>query len=57
MTTTGAQVGFEVGSLDEIHERVSAAGADVVEPPTDRPWGRAATYADPSGNLVQLTEG
>ncbi|MEY2473378.1 MAG: hypothetical protein QOK28_2707 [Actinomycetota bacterium] len=55
--TTGAQVGFEVQDVHAVHDRAVAAGATVVEPPTARPWGTAATYLDPAGNLVQLTQG
>ncbi|MDP1793699.1 MAG: VOC family protein [Acidimicrobiales bacterium] len=55
--TTGAQVGFEVADLQAVHDRAVASGARIVEPPTARPWGMAATYLDPAGNLVQLTQG
>jgi predicted enzyme related to lactoylglutathione lyase len=55
--TTGAQIGFEVADLTAVHEKVVAAGGTVFEPPTERPWGSAATYVDPAGNLVQLTQG
>ena len=57
VATHGAEIGFSVTDLDGVHERIVAAGAEVVEPPSPRPWGRAATYRDPAGNLVQLTEG
>ena len=56
-TTTGVEVGFEVDDVERVHARAVAAGAVVVEPPTARPWGTAATYRDPQGNLVQLTQG
>ncbi|HEU5151855.1 MAG TPA: VOC family protein [Iamia sp.] len=32
-------------------ERARAAGARVVAEPDDRPWGYAATFADPDGHL------
>ncbi|MEY2418585.1 MAG: hypothetical protein QOG90_1265 [Actinomycetota bacterium] len=54
--TTGVELGFEVTDLDTTHERIAATGARVIEPPVEKPWGRAATYMDPAGNLVQLNE-
>src|SRR5204862_10960 len=43
---------LEVESLGEAHARAVAAGAEVVTTPHDG----AATYRDPDGNLVTLTE-
>lgn len=54
--TRGAWVTFQVDGLDAAHGRAVAAGAEVVEPPHDAPWGRSASYRDPDGNLVGLTE-
>jgi len=51
----GAQVGFEVDDLDEAHARALAAGAVLVHPPRDEPWGRTARYVDFDGNFVGLT--
>lgn len=55
--TTGAEIGFEVDDLAAAHARAVDAGATVVDPPSERPWGSAAVYADPAGNLVELTQG
>jgi len=55
--TTGVEIGLEVTDLSGVHDRVVTAGAEVVEEPNDKPWGRAASYRDPQGNVVQLTEG
>jgi predicted enzyme related to lactoylglutathione lyase len=54
--TTGLEFGFEVDSLAVAHEKAVAAGAEVVEAPTPRPWGAHAVYRDPAGNLVELNE-
>jgi predicted RNase H-like nuclease/predicted enzyme related to lactoylglutathione lyase len=54
--TRGAWVTFHVDDLDAAHERAVAGGAEVVEPPHDEPWGRAAAYRDPDGTIVGLTE-
>jgi predicted enzyme related to lactoylglutathione lyase len=53
---TKTHLGFVVGDLDATHERLRAAGVNVVRAPETRPWGRTAAYADPDGNTVSLTE-
>ena len=47
---------FAVDDVDEAHKRAVAAGAKVVHGPEELPWGRAAQYVDPEGNLVSLVE-
>ena len=47
---------FAVGDLDAAHKRAVAAGATVVYPPKQQPWGRTARYVDPDGNQVELTD-
>ncbi|MCP3854653.1 MAG: hypothetical protein GY745_17325 [Actinomycetia bacterium] len=32
------------------------AGATVLHPPIDQPWGRSARYSDLDGNTVELTQ-
>ena len=50
------EVAFLVEDVDVEHERLVAAGVEVVAPPTDRPWGeRTLHLADPDGHLVELT--
>ena len=49
-------LGFAVDDIDAAHERAVAAGATVVEPPRQQPWGRSARYRDPAGNQVELTD-
>lgn len=38
------------------HERMKAAGAEFVTPPTDAPWGSMARLNDTCGNLIQITQ-
>jgi predicted enzyme related to lactoylglutathione lyase len=52
-----AQIGFRVSDLDAAHARAVEAGADVLHEPKPQPWGRSARYADPDGNVIELTEG
>lgn len=51
-------VEFEAESpvaVDEIHERLRISAVDVVQPPTDMPWGnRSLLIHDPDGNLVNV---
>lgn len=54
--TTLTRFGFVVPDLAGVHERLRAAGATIVEEPTDHPWGRTGVYRDPDGNTVSVTE-
>jgi uncharacterized glyoxalase superfamily protein PhnB len=41
--------------VDDAAERLRAAGATEVLPPTDQPWGeRMCTFVDPNGHLVHV---
>lgn len=51
-----AMVNFRVDSLDEVLERLAAAGARVDPKQEDYPFGRFAWFADPEGNRVELWE-
>jgi catechol 2,3-dioxygenase-like lactoylglutathione lyase family enzyme len=43
--------------LDGTFERVQAGNADVVQEPTDQPWGmRDCAFRDPAGNLIRIQE-
>jgi predicted enzyme related to lactoylglutathione lyase len=44
-----------VDDVDAAYERVVAAGAEVVHPLTDEPWGvRRFFFRDPDGNVVNV---
>ncbi len=48
-------VHFRAEDLDAAFEKVRAAGAEIVQEPTDQPWGtRDFAVRDPSGNLVRV---
>ena len=51
----GVELTFVTDDVDAAFERAVAAGAAVVVPPTEKPWGRAAYVRDPHGVLIQLT--
>ncbi|HET6713254.1 MAG TPA: VOC family protein [Actinomycetota bacterium] len=43
--------------LDGVFERVQAGDAEVVQEPTDQPYGvRDCAFRDPAGNLVRIQE-
>jgi catechol 2,3-dioxygenase-like lactoylglutathione lyase family enzyme len=46
---------FRSDDLDATFERLVTSGAEVLEEPTDQPWGvRDCAFRDPSGNLVRI---
>jgi len=50
-------VHFHADDLDATFEKVRAAGAEIVEEPTDQPWGtRDCAVRDPSGNLLRIDQ-
>jgi catechol 2,3-dioxygenase-like lactoylglutathione lyase family enzyme len=50
-------VHFHTDNLDETFEKVRDAGAEIVQEPTEQPWGtRDFAVRDPSGNLVRIDQ-
>jgi catechol 2,3-dioxygenase-like lactoylglutathione lyase family enzyme len=50
-------VHFHTDDLDASFEKVRAAGAEIVQEPTEQPWGtRDFAVRDPSGNLVRIDQ-
>jgi catechol 2,3-dioxygenase-like lactoylglutathione lyase family enzyme len=50
-------VHFHAEDLDASFEKVRASGAEIVQEPTDQPWGtRDFAVRDPSGNLVRIDQ-
>jgi len=50
-------VHFHTDDLDATFEKVRAWGAEIVQEPTDQPWGaRDCAVRDPSGNLVRIDQ-
>jgi predicted enzyme related to lactoylglutathione lyase len=48
---------FWTDNCDATFERVEATGADVVQEPTDQPYGvRDCAFRDPAGNEVRFTQ-
>ena len=50
-------VHFSTDDLDTTFEKIRASGAEIVQEPTDQPWGaRDAALRDPSGNLLRIDQ-
>ena len=50
-------VHFHTDDLDATFEKLSASGAEIVQEPTDQPWGtRDCAVRDPSGNLIRIDQ-
>ena len=48
---------FSTTDCDALYERVRASGADVLQEPTDQPYGvRDCAFRDPAGNLLRFKE-
>ncbi len=50
-------VHFHTDDLDATFEKLVSSGAEIVQEPTDQPWGtRDCAVRDPSGNLVRIDQ-
>jgi len=54
---TYASINLATSDVDGIFERLQASHIDVVQEPTDQPWGiRDCAVRDPAGNLIRIQE-
>ncbi|NED95448.1 VOC family protein [Phytoactinopolyspora alkaliphila] len=54
---TYASIMLATRDLDGAFERVQASDVEVVQEPTDQPWGaRDCAFRDPAGNMVRIQE-
>jgi catechol 2,3-dioxygenase-like lactoylglutathione lyase family enzyme len=59
LVTKGSLMGaiFRTADLDSTFEKIRASGAEVMQEPTDQPWGvRDCAFRDPSGNMIRINE-
>jgi catechol 2,3-dioxygenase-like lactoylglutathione lyase family enzyme len=50
-------VHFHTDDLDVTFEKLRASSAEIVQEPTDQPWGtRDCAVRDPSGNLIRIDQ-
>jgi catechol 2,3-dioxygenase-like lactoylglutathione lyase family enzyme len=54
---TFASINLATADVDATFERVQAGDAEVVQEPTDQPYGiRDCSVRDPAGNLIRIQE-
>jgi catechol 2,3-dioxygenase-like lactoylglutathione lyase family enzyme len=54
---TYARIILATADLDGVFERLQASGADVVQEPTEQPYGvRDCAFRDPAGNEIRISE-
>ncbi|MDF1479640.1 VOC family protein [Leifsonia sp. H3M29-4] len=54
---TFATIVLASAELDGVFEQLAAAGAEVIQEPTDQPYGiRDAAFRDPAGNHVRINQ-
>ena len=54
---TYAIIAFATADLDATFDRLQAGGAEVVQEPTEQPYGiRDCAIRDPAGNLIRINE-
>jgi catechol 2,3-dioxygenase-like lactoylglutathione lyase family enzyme len=50
-------VHFHTDDLDATFEKLGASGVEIVQEPTEQPWGtRDCAVRDPSGNMVRIDQ-
>ncbi len=55
---TYASINLATNDIDGTFERLQAGDAEVVQEPTDQPYGvRDCAFRDPAGNLIRIQEG
>ena len=54
---TFAMINLASRDLDATFDKIAAAGAEVVQEPTDQPYGvRDCAFRDPAGNMVRVQQ-
>jgi catechol 2,3-dioxygenase-like lactoylglutathione lyase family enzyme len=54
---TFASINLATPDLDSVFARLQASGAEVVQEPTEQPYGlRDCAFRDPAGNLIRIQE-
>jgi len=54
----GSWLSIFVDDVDEYYQRISRLGAEVIEPPADRPWGvREMNVRDPNEHVIRFGHG
>lgn len=57
VASAGVQLAFRVppGAVDSCHGELVASGVEILEPPSEQPFGhRTLFFRDPEGNVVEI---
>jgi predicted enzyme related to lactoylglutathione lyase len=52
----GVVLWIDCDQVNELHAKMEAAGATIIQPPYDGPFGRAFVFADPDGYRITANE-
>jgi predicted enzyme related to lactoylglutathione lyase len=52
----GVALWIDCDHVDELHTRLAAAGATIITPPFDGPFGRTFVFADPDGYRITANQ-
>ena len=52
----GPPIVLRVSDCRKVHQELSARGVEFPQPPKEYPWGTAATFKDPDGNLFSINQ-
>jgi predicted enzyme related to lactoylglutathione lyase len=52
----GMTLWIDCDQVNALHEKLAAAGATIITPPYDSPFGRALVFADPDGYRITANE-
>jgi catechol 2,3-dioxygenase-like lactoylglutathione lyase family enzyme len=55
-STSRTRLGFKISNLDQTLVALEQAGAKIISPPKDSPFGRRAVVDDPDGHRVELSQ-
>ncbi len=53
---SGVTLWLDCDNVNELHAKMAAAGATIITPPYDSPFGRAFVFADPDGYRITANE-
>ena len=53
---TAPPIVLRVADCQAVYREISARGVEFPQPPKEYPWGWAATFRDPDGNLFSLSQ-
>jgi catechol 2,3-dioxygenase-like lactoylglutathione lyase family enzyme len=53
---TAPPIVLRVADCRRVHQELSARGVEFVQVPVEYPWGTAATFKDPDGNLFSISQ-